>query len=72
MVKFPLIVIYAVVAFNITAFAVLLQLDVLIFHSTLAKVATWALAVTAWALAYANRNRFFTFRYDDRKDRARR
>ncbi len=64
MIKFPLIVIYAIVAFNITAFAVLLQLDVLIYHAPTAKAVTWALAVAAWTLTYLYRNKFLVFRYD--------
>lgn len=66
MIKFPLIVIYAVVAFNITAFALLLQLDVLIYHAPAAKAVTWILAVGAWGLTFINRNKFLTFRYDKR------
>jgi hypothetical protein len=63
MIKLPLIVLYAIIAFNITTFAVLLQLDILIYHSPIAKGVTWALAGVAWGFAYANRNKFMTFRY---------
>ncbi len=64
MIKFPLIVIYAVVAFNITAFAALLQLDVLIYHALSAKLVAWTLAMAAWTLTFVFRNKFLTFRYD--------
>jgi len=70
MLKFPLFVLYAILAFNITAFAALLQLDVLIIHSAVAKAVTWIFAIAAWGLAYLNRHKFLTFRYDDRKGRA--
>ncbi len=60
MFRLPLSVIYAMLAFNITAFAVLLQMDVLIFHAFFAKFITWTMAVGAWSIAYANRNRFVT------------
>ncbi len=64
MFKFPLMVPYAVVAFNITVFAVMLQMDVLIFHSPVAKAVTWAFAITGWSLVYVYRNKFLTFRFD--------
>lgn len=66
MIKIPLMVPYAILAFNITAFAALLQLDVLMFHSPVAKAATWAFAMAAWSLAYLNRHKFLTFCYDKR------
>ncbi len=64
MVRLPLIVLYAIIAFNITTFATLLQLDILIYHSPIAKGLIWALAGVAWGFAYAHRNKFITFRYN--------
>ncbi len=66
MIKFPLIVIYAIIAFNITVFATLLQLDVLIFHAPVAKAVTWGLGITAWVFAYINRSKFLTFRFNQK------
>lgn len=63
MFKVPLVVIYAVVAFNISAFASLLQMDYLIIQSPTAKVISWALAITAWAVTYVNRNKFYAIRF---------
>lgn len=60
MFKLPLLVVYSMIAFNITAFTVILQLDMLIFHSIIAKIIAWALTIGAWALAYKNRNKFVT------------
>lgn len=60
--KFPLLVIYSIIAFNITAFTVLLQLDWLIFHSVIAKIIAWIFTVAAWALAYINRDKYFTLK----------
>lgn len=62
MIKFPLMAIYAIVAFNITSFAIMLQMDLLIFQSTIAKAIAWAFAIAAWGLTYANRNKFYTIR----------
>jgi hypothetical protein len=58
MFKLPVVIIYMIIAFNITAFAVVLQLDMLIFDSLHAKVIAWALATVAWLLAYLNRDKF--------------
>jgi hypothetical protein len=58
--KFPLLVVYMIVAFNITAFTVLLQLDVLVFNSLWEKLIAWALTIGAWVLAYLNRDKYIT------------
>ena len=60
MFKLPMVIIYMIIAFNITAFTVFLQLDMLIFQSVLAKVIAWALSAGAWILAYRNRDKFVT------------
>jgi hypothetical protein len=59
MIKFPWIVIYSIIAFNITAFTVVLQLDWLIFHSVIAKIIAWVLTLAAWRLAYIKRHKYF-------------
>lgn len=58
MFKLPLIIVYMIIAFNITAFTLFLQLDFLIFNSVLAKVIAWLLTIVAWALAYINRDKY--------------
>jgi hypothetical protein len=60
MLRLPLSVIIAMIAFNITAFTVLLQLDMLIFKSIIVKVIFWILTIGAWALVYVKRNKFVT------------
>ena len=60
MLKLPLSIIYAIIAFNITAFCVLLQLDILIFHAFMLKLLAWTVAVGMWSSAYLNRDRFVT------------
>jgi hypothetical protein len=60
MLKLPLSVIYAMIAFNITAFTVILQLDMLVFNSIIAKIIAWALTIGAWAMVYIKRNKFIT------------
>ena len=56
--RLPLVIIYMIVAFNITAFTVILQLDLLIFYSAVEKVIAWTLTAGSWILAYLNRNKF--------------
>jgi hypothetical protein len=58
MFKVPMVIIYMIIAFNITAFTVVLQLDMLIIQSVLAKVIAWTLTVVAWILAYINRDKY--------------
>lgn len=58
MFKLPLVIIYMIVAFNITAFTVILQLDLLIFKSLIIKVIAWILTVGSWVLAYKMRDKF--------------
>ena len=58
MLRLPLLVIYSMIAFNITAFTVCLQLDMLIFNSLTAKVIAWLFTIGAWSLAYIKRNKF--------------
>ncbi len=62
MFKFPLLIVYAIVAFNLTSFSVLLQMDLLVFNSPIAKVVAWALTIGAWALTFVNRNKYYTIR----------
>jgi hypothetical protein len=54
---YPLFVLFSVVAFNITAFAVVLQLNMLIINATAFKVIAWLVTVVAWTVVYFFRNR---------------
>lgn len=58
MLRLPLFVVYAMIAFNITAFTVLLQMDILIFHSIIAKFIAWTFSVGAWWWTYIKRDQF--------------
>jgi len=60
MIKFSMFIIYAIIAFNITAFAVFLQLDMLIFNSVIAKLITWLLVAGFWIQAFRKRQVFVT------------
>ena len=60
MFRLPMVIIYMIVAFNLTVLALLLQLDVLMFHFLIAKVIAWLLTIGAWVLAYKNRDKFVT------------
>jgi putative flippase GtrA len=59
--RFPMFILYGIVAFNITAIALSMQTDFpVVWHaSVIAKAIAWVIAVSAWVLAYRNRNRFF-------------
>jgi len=58
MLKLPLLVIYAIIAFNISAFTVMLQMDLLIYHSEIAKAICLLMTVGAWMLTYIHRDKF--------------
>jgi cytochrome c oxidase assembly factor CtaG len=62
MFKFPLVVAYAIVALNVTAFTGLLQADLLTIQSPTAKIISWTLTMVAWIIAYLNRNKFYAIR----------
>ena len=59
MLKLPQSIIYAMIAVNITAFTLLLQLDVLVFNAPMAKLIAWASTIGAWTLTYKKRKKFF-------------
>jgi hypothetical protein len=60
MFKLPAVIVYMIIAFNITAFTVILQLDMLIFKSVTVKVVSWALTFGAWYLSYLKRDVVWT------------
>lgn len=53
--RLPLVIVFAIVAFNISMFALMLQMDLLIYHSPIAKAIAWLATVAAWVLAYIYR-----------------
>lgn len=55
MFKLPLVIVYAIIAFNITAFTVV---DLLLFQSLTIKIIASALTIVSWVLAYLNRDKF--------------
>ncbi len=60
MLKLPQSIIFAMVAFNITAFTVCLQVDMLPFGTMTWKIIWWALTIGAWRLTYMRRDKYFT------------
>lgn len=54
---YPFFVLFSMIAFNVTAFTVLLQMDLLIFNATVYKIIAWLATVGSWSLAYIYRNR---------------
>jgi hypothetical protein len=60
MLKLPQSIIYAVIGVNLTGFAILLQLDLLVINSPILKLVSWLLTIAAWVLAYQKRNKYFT------------
>ena len=62
MFKIPLVVVYAVVAFNVSMFTGLLQMDYLIIQSPIVKIIAWAVTIAAWIITYLNRNKFYAIK----------
>ena len=65
MLKLPMIAVYMIISFNITAFALVVQFDQLIFHavivhSAVVRIVLWMLAVASWWLAYVKRDKYVT------------
>jgi hypothetical protein len=58
--RVPAVIVYMIIAFNVTAFTVLLQLDFLIFQSVIIKIIAWALTIGAWYLAYLKRDQVWS------------
>jgi hypothetical protein len=52
---YPIFILVSIIAFNITAFTVILQLDMLIFNSIIYKAIAWLFTAIAWYLAYKYR-----------------
>ncbi len=52
---YPIFVLLSIIAFNITAFAAVLQLNMLIINATVYKIISWLVAAIAWYLAYRYR-----------------
>ena len=59
MIRIPQFVVYAIAAFNITAFTLLLQMDWLIFNSIAAKGTAWIATVAAWHVTYLKRHKVY-------------
>ena len=55
MFKLPLVIVYAIIAFNITAFTLV---DLLLFQSLTIKIIASILTIVSWILAYKNRDKF--------------
>lgn len=51
-----MVIVYMIIAFNITAFTALLMLNMLIITSLFAKIIACSLTIGAWALAYVKRD----------------
>lgn len=62
MFKVPQVVVFAIIALNITMFTIMLQFDLLVIHSLIAKIMCWAVTAAWWYATYANRKKFFTIR----------
>lgn len=57
LIPLPFFVLTAVIAFNVTAFTIMLQMDLLIFNSLTAKIISWIVTAGSWGLVYIYRNR---------------
>jgi len=54
---YPLFVLFSIIAFNITAFTVVLQMGILIFNSTILKIIAWIFTISSWTVVYIFRNK---------------
>lgn len=59
MLKLSQSIIFAIVAFNITAFTVLIQMDMFSFGTLTVKIIAWLVTIAAWRLTYMRRKKFF-------------
>jgi len=57
MIKFPYFLLFAVIAFNVTAFTIILQMDWLVFKALIYKVIAWMCTAGAWSLVFVYRNK---------------
>lgn len=59
--KFPLVIIFNIIAFNLTALALSIQFDFPVhWHaSAVTKVIAWIIVVGAWVFSYKNRRKVF-------------
>ncbi len=55
MFKLPLVIIYAIIAFNVTAFTVVYFV---LFDSIIVKIIASIMTLVSWRLAYINRDKF--------------
>lgn len=58
MFKMPMIIVYAIIAFNITAFTAIVQIDFFSVKPWWMKAILWAFTIGAWWLTYKNRDTF--------------
>lgn len=58
--RFPMVILYMIIAFNITAYTVVIQLDWLVVDSIGAKLFAWTLTIAAWWLSYVKRDKFIS------------
>lgn len=57
MLKFPFFLLFSMIAVNVTCAALVLQLDMLIFHDPVAKIVAWIFAAASWVLVFVFRNK---------------
>ena len=57
MLKFPFFLLFCMIALNVTGGALVLQLDMLIFHDPVAKIVAWIFAAASWVLVFLYRNK---------------
>lgn len=57
MFKLPMVIVYMIIALNITAFTAIVLLNMIIINSVLAKVIACTLTIGSWMLAYTNRDK---------------
>jgi hypothetical protein len=54
---YPFFVLFSMIAFNVTAFTVMVQMDFLVFNATFLKIIAWLATAGSWTLVYIYRNK---------------
>ncbi len=65
MFRMPLLVIYLIIALNVTMFTLVVQFDTLIFHTVIVqslavRIISWIFTIASWVLAYVKRDKYVT------------
>lgn len=60
MIKISQFIIIALIALNVTALTIFIQMDWFNFGTTTVKVIAWLVTIALWRIAYMRRDKFIT------------